>query len=705
MTTDSLTDRPSVPADVLGPPVLAADETSSDVPPRAGPRPSVEWLLSLCTYLPLAALGFMPVWLHWSSQMNGCNCWDQLLLEWFVNWLPASIAHGHNVLATNYLYAPGGLNVMWNNSVFALGAVASPLTETIGVVHTFAVLLTISLALSASTMFLLLRRWTTWLPAAWLGGVVYGFSTLALEESRSGRINATFDAIPPLVVIVILKLVRKEWSPTVGGSVLGLLLTTQLFISEEMLTITLTCIGVTLAVLALVNRAEVLTHGAEVIRATVAAAVTLLVLSAYPLYVEFFGPDRITGPPESRAQLTLFSSDIASLVTPGVTQWLTFSWADRLSGSFTAARAAEVTEYIGLPLLVLLIATVVLLRRRTTVRIFALVGLAGLACSLGPFVVVANHQTHVPGPDSVLEHLPFLGDIMPSRWALPVWFSVAVLFALGLDAARVWVQKPVERVRGVAVTVMVVVTVMVGSRHTDGDQPPSAAEGAAGGRAGDTPGGRGRHPPHSQLALHRTAGRRAHLLHLRGGAVGAAGVAGRHLPLCHHLQRPAHDLAGRPRGCGTACSGDTPSSRMPMVAGHPSAIRIPWSTAFSPSIRPAPTPTGCVRPGGWPSGFAKLGVASVIAGDDQKHVRTAVYVISSALHAPPHQIGGVWLWRCTRSRTDRGLPLELRRVGYPSWPGHESGRPDQPPRSLDSVCSDPSCQRAIAHSRSDSRLR
>ena len=177
-----------------------------------------------------------------------------------------------------------------------------------------------------------------------------------------------------------------------------------------------------------------------------AAAVTLLALSAYPLYVEFFGPNHITGPPQPRRSSRFFSSDVASLVTPGATQWFTFGWADRIWGSFSAASSAEVTEYIGLPLLALVIATVILLRRRTIVRIFSLVGLTGLACSLGPFILVANHNTHVPGPDYLLQHLPILGDFMPSRWALAVWFSLAVLFALGLDAARVWMEGPADAV-------------------------------------------------------------------------------------------------------------------------------------------------------------------------------------------------------------------------------------------------------------------
>jgi len=640
MTIDQQTCQAPAPSGSVSPPTPATDSPPTDGSVRPGIRSSVAWLLSLCTYLPLAALGFMPVWLHWSSQMNGCNCWDQLLLEWFVNWLPASVAHGHSVLVTNYIYAPGGINAMWNNSVFALGAVASPLTETIGVVHTFDILLTISLALSASTMFLLLRRWTTWMPAAWLGGLLYGFSTLAIQETAPGRINAAFDAIPPLVIIVLLKLIGKEWSPTKGGSILGLLLTIQLFISEEMLAITVVCIGVTLIVLALVNRAEVLKRGAEVIRATVAAAVTLLALSAYPLYVQFFGPNHITGPPQPRAQLALFSSDAASLVTPGATQWLTFGWADRIWASFSASSSAEVTEYIGLPLLALVIVTVILLRRRTIVRIFSLVGLAGLACSLGPFVLVANHNTHVPGPDYLLQHLPILGDFMPSRWALAVWFSLAVLFALGLDAARVWVEGPAD------------------AMMERWSQSRSQAR------------------TRSEVGRRRRQKRR-----LAGGLAVLLGVAAviPLIPNWPYAQRPAHVPAfftsgavrSVPQG-SLAVTYPYPitATAQPMIwqADAGMRFRMLGGYAIVPDSNGAGTPFADSSPleyclltiystGRHPNWLCKsswvahwihaLGVTSVIAGDHEAHVHTAVGVISAALGVDPVHIGGVWLWHCT----------------------------------------------------------
>lgn len=164
------------------PKAIAAERPSPGSSARPWWSVTLRFLAVLGSYGLLASLAFWPVWTNWSAQLHGCNCWDQLLLEWFLNWAPAALAHGHPVLVTNAIDAPGGVNIMWNTSVLALGTLAAPLTETIGVVHTMALLLTLSLALSVSTMFLLLRRWTSWWPAAWFGGLLYGS-----RPSRSPR--------------------------------------------------------------------------------------------------------------------------------------------------------------------------------------------------------------------------------------------------------------------------------------------------------------------------------------------------------------------------------------------------------------------------------------------------------------------------------------------------------------------------------------
>ncbi len=416
---------------------------------RSSPRTSSpSWLpllLGFGSYLPLAVLGFWPVWTHWSSQLNGCNCWDQVLLEWFIHWTPSAVTHGHSVLVTNYLDAPNGINVMWNTSVLALGSLAAPLTQTIGVVHTMAVLLTLSFALSAACMFVLLRRWVLWWPAASLGGLVYGFSSFALEEAGSGRITYVFAVIPPLLVFAIAKLIDNEWTPLVGGSIIGLLAAVQLFVSEEILSITTLFLALALVALALIYRADVVRRAHDVLRTAAAAVVVFALFSAYPLYVQFLGPDRITGPPQSHAQLAHFSSDAASLVTPGLPQWIDFGWTNRISSAFTAASAAEVTFYVGIPLLLLLLGCVVLLRRHVLVRIFAPVALLSFWCSMGPRLLIDNHDTGIPGIDAVLVHLPVLGDIVPSRFAVVFWLSVAVLFAVALDEGYQWLHLSIGR--------------------------------------------------------------------------------------------------------------------------------------------------------------------------------------------------------------------------------------------------------------------
>lgn len=262
------------------------------------------------------------------------------------------------------------------------------------------------------------------------------FSTFAVTEANLGRLTFVFDAAPPIVVLAIDKLVRNEWSPVTSGCVIGLLFALQLFTSEELLTVSALLLLLSLVVIAIGHHAEVMRRGAEIVRAVVAAAATFMVLSIYPLVVQFTGPDRITGPPQPKVQLAMFSSDLFSPVVPSVVQWATFGWANRISGGFSAATAGELTEYVGLPLLVLLVLIVVVLRSRMLVRVFGVVALSSFILSMGPRLLVNSAHTGVPLPDAILAHLPIVNDIIPSRFALAFWFALAVLLGLGLDVAR-----------------------------------------------------------------------------------------------------------------------------------------------------------------------------------------------------------------------------------------------------------------------------
>jgi hypothetical protein len=621
-----------------------AESDLPGAPPDSPPRRSwLAWLLALCAYLPLAALAYWPVWTHWSSQLNGCNCWDQLLLEWFIHWTPSAVTQGHSVLVTNYIDAPGGVNLMWNTSVVTLGALGAPLTQTIGVVHTMSILMTLSLALSASTMFVLLRRWTRWLPAAWLGGLVYGFSTFAVAEAAGGRITFVFDAIPPLLVLTFYKLVKEESSPITAGSVLGVLLAAQLFASEELLTVTALFAVSTLIVLAVLYRRAVLQRSSDVLRAAAAAGVTFLVLAAYPLYIQFRGPERITGPPQTHQQMALFSSDLASLVTPGTTQLLTFGWSNRIANAFSAAAAGEVTEYIGIPLLLLLVACVVLLHRKVLVRIFAPVALFSFWCSMGPRLFIGNDQTGIRGVDTVLVHLPILGDIIPSRFALAFWFSVAVLFGVALDEGYSWLQRAI----------------------TDATDRRAASYAE-------------RPPTRAQLSRRRVVSAR-----LAGVAALVVGI-GVLIPITpawpynevpadvptffttNDVQQiqPASLVATYPYPLTAMAwpmlwQADT-NMRFRMLGGYAIGPGADGVGTFFPDsntleycflgIFTKRDTSNCGDPAALRASLDTLGVTSVIAGNDEPNVDLARSVMNRALGARPRTIGGVSLWQCVPVR-------------------------------------------------------
>ena len=621
--------------------MAAVDPVTDPTEPR---RAVGGWLAALASYLPLAVVGYLPAFTHWSAQMNGCNCWDQILEEWGISWFPHALAQGHPLFTTTYLDAPGGVNLLWDTTMPALSLLAAPFSAVLGPVHTFVVLSVLSLALSASTMFALLRRWTSWWPAAWAGGLLYGFSSYALAEGIAGHLNLTFVACPPLIVMVLDKLLRDPRpDPRRLGLALGLLLVAQLLISEEQLVIVLLLSAVALVVAGPGQRA-VLRERAGVLGAgAVWAAGTCVVLAAYPLAVQLFGTDHLRGPVQSRSQLALFSADLLSPVLPGPVQLIHPAWALRTSVSFSGGSADEVTGYLGIPLLAGLLTGSALLWKHGLVRLFALVGLVSFALSLGPRVIVGTHRTSVPGPDALLARVPLVGDLIPARVALGMWFSVAVLSALCLHHLRR----------------------ALGARH--------AAAITGGGR----PRGRGG------------------LARLLPGALSAAVAAACLWPLL-----PDWPYAQTPAGVPAFF---TSSDRQLLGDGwltltYPYALTVTanpmlWQAETGMRFRllggyiigPSPTGSGTyfadpnpleycfvfVYQSGRPApgdcapavvarSLEQLGVRAVVADATAPHADTARWVVQAAVGAAPSEVGGVLLWRCTRTAAAGDVPRACR---------------------------------------------
>jgi hypothetical protein len=404
--------------------------------PGARPRPKAALLLlTLLGYVLLALLVFRAWNLSPAGHTLAHGGGEAAFFLWVLRWTPFAITHGHNPFLTGYLNAPDGVNLLWNTSLLLPGLLLAPVTLTLGPVASYNILLTLGLALSAWTAFLVMRRYVTSELAAVLGGLVYGFSPYMRAHSL-GHVNLTLAFLPPLLLALVDDiLVRQRRGPVRDGVLLGGLAVCQLLISEEVLATTALVGVLLLLVLAIAHRRRLRTHAPYVLRAFVVATAAALVLTAVPLTIQFFGPYRYSGPASTGTGRLV--NDLVGFVVPGPQQLLSTKATQDLSNRWPG-NSAERNGYLGLPLLVLAAAVAVRWWSRPVVRIGTLLGLATAILSMGPRLYVGGDRTELWLPWATVHRLPLLESIIPSRLALYTALFAGLLLAYFVDQARGW---------------------------------------------------------------------------------------------------------------------------------------------------------------------------------------------------------------------------------------------------------------------------
>ena len=360
------------------------------------------------------------------------NPYDADQLAWFFRYDATAIAHGHlPALVTTAMNAPQGVSVMWNTFMLLPGALLTPVTLLLGPQTALTVFMTAGFAGSALAMFFVLRRWDVSGPAAVLGGAVYGFSPAVLH-SAIGHYDLQFAVLPPLIIHVGLRLATGRTSAVRGGLGLGLLVTVQLFITEEILAVTAIA-GVVLAAVLAASRPRAVPGAVRRVAAglAVAAGVTA-VLAGYPLWVQFFGPLRQHGSP---FMLDYFKSDLSSFVVPSSYQ-LFHTAGSAAAASRYQGQLPEYLGYLGWPLLVVLVLAAIACWRRLPARAAAVACLVLGVFSLGGTLLFGGH--HHPAiklPWYWLQGLPLLESALPDRFSLVADGAAAALLAFAVDAA------------------------------------------------------------------------------------------------------------------------------------------------------------------------------------------------------------------------------------------------------------------------------
>jgi hypothetical protein len=394
-------------------------------------------------------------WNAWShpTSTTTCACGDSALFLWFLEWPAYAIAHGHSLFYSTSLFHPQGVNLLSNTSELAIGVPLAPVTWIFGPIATLNVASTLSPVLSAFAGFWLLRRWVRWSPAAFIGGLLYGFSPFVIIGVAGAHLMVAVLFVPPLLIACLDELIMgQRRRPARVGVVLALLVVIQFFLSTEMLVLMAIMVLVGLAVLvgyaAVAHPDELRRRFRRVVVGLSWAAAVMVVLLAYPAWFALAGPAHLAGLVWPGLGGGAYGSTLPPLVhatyyTPKVAA----SMAN--FGGYQGKPLAG--EYFGYPLFAVLGLGLVVWWRDRKLWFFAVLGAASVALSLSSTV---RHHSWIPWvPWEMVANLPVIVNIIQDRLIGFTYLFAAIMLALIVDHAHDAVARRAVRV----------------GRHTSGD--------------------------------------------------------------------------------------------------------------------------------------------------------------------------------------------------------------------------------------------
>ena len=352
---------------------------------------------------------------------------------WFLQWVPFALGHGQDPFFSSYLNAPAGANLGVNTSMPLLGLLGWPVTAWSNSVAAFNFLLRLGLALSALSMYLVLRRYVRSRMAPFVGGLLFGFSPYMLGEGRLHLFLVFLPLLPPLIPLLDRWLIRADRDPYRCGALVGLLLGLEMLISIELVALFVIVAVIALTPVAVRHRDLVRSRLPVLRRGLVTVGAAGLLVGGFPAWMFVAGPQRPQGPPHSVYGIDIYHGDLLSLVLPSRPQLLRAAPLHHVADQFVRGSLHENGFYLGLPLLAVVVLGAVVLWRDPLVLGLATLGSVSFVLGLGTQLTVANQVTPIPLPLAAITVLPGLQEIGPTRFALLIQLAAAVILALVLD--------------------------------------------------------------------------------------------------------------------------------------------------------------------------------------------------------------------------------------------------------------------------------
>lgn len=388
----------------------------------------------VCAYLFLGLAAFWQDLPHISGAIfSQANLGDPEMSLWELAWVHHALEHGLNPFFSHAMFVPGGMNLGMNTATPLLGFVTTPLALFLGPVTILNLIAVVAMPISAAAAFFVLRKWNVWLPAAALGGLVYGFGPNTVGQNLDLHIYLTFIPIPPLIAATVVAILQRRAFSWRLGLLLGVLFSAQYLIMPEICAF-IVVIGLAAIALAAIRRPALAREIAMPAASTaLIAGLVSLVLLAYPVWMLVAGPQHVPTPPHPPNN-PYDKNDLLNFFVPGTTQRISFgmrSLGERVDHLITGENS-----YIGIPVLLVVGYLAFRSRRDPRVQLSSALLLVCAVLTLGPHLVVDGHSTGIPLPFLILDHVPFFDSMIPPRMAFGVDASLAALLAFSLDDVR-----------------------------------------------------------------------------------------------------------------------------------------------------------------------------------------------------------------------------------------------------------------------------
>ncbi|MGH9688574.1 MAG: hypothetical protein ACRD5K_15940 [Candidatus Acidiferrales bacterium] len=370
---------------------------------------------------------------------------DNFQHAWFLWHFAHAVLNGHNPFYTHLLFYPTRVNLTWSTTDPLAGFFALPLSIFAGPVVAYNFSLILQLALGAFCARLLCLRISQNEIAAFVGGIVFGFSPYLMAHALEHLSLVTAFPIP-LFALALDWILSRDSPPWRTGIPLGLALLLAALAHFNYAVICIVFATFCLAIEIWGNYGSGAWRYLGRIWKPLATGVATFLIGFSPFLWMTLGARSEVPGPRGVAHIEVMSADAFGFAIP--------SWNHIFFGKLVRGlnpdlfrAGVEGTVYIGAVALAL--AAIGFWKGKGGNRGWAtravILGIAFWFLSLGSRIHVLGRELHVPGPAALFFELPFAKFVSaPARFDVIVALCLAILCSLG---AKYLLDSPANRHR------------------------------------------------------------------------------------------------------------------------------------------------------------------------------------------------------------------------------------------------------------------